>query len=113
MLDRLKTLKDKALSKGAEHLLRERLAPYGTLCSLSIDTLHKRIRLQLELHGDPQRLNVFIEGYQIEKEESGYILKIRSFETSREWITKLGEKYLKDRPIPIDEKVATALRLLA
>jgi len=113
MLDRLKALKDKALSKGAEHLLRDRLAPYGTLISLSIDTVHKYIELKLELHGDPQTLDVSIEGYQIEKEESGYILKIRSFETSREWITKLGKKYLKDRPIPIDEKVAAALKLLA
>jgi len=113
MLGKLKGLKDKALSQGITPLIREKIAPYGTLRDFCLDTQNKRVTLSVELDGESEPLHLEIREYKVYEEGGGSWLLVEEIHCSKPWLAKLLQRYVAGRSFAIEEKVAKALRLLA
>jgi hypothetical protein len=98
----LTKIKDKGVSAVIKKILNEKLKEFGTITELSLNKKEKEILLSLSLDGEAEELKVRINNYKLyEENDSGYIC-IKEIKTSREWLTKVLEKFIvnKEQSIP-------------
>ena len=108
----IRKLKDKTLSRGLALALDNRIRQYGRILDLRLDSLNKRLELEILLKGEAEPLQIRIENYEVREEAGRWYLLAKELKTSREWIETLAREYLSERPIEIPERYAKMLRLV-
>ncbi|HEY9545440.1 MAG TPA: hypothetical protein VIR56_05510 [Solimonas sp.] len=110
MLGRLgKSMKEGALSVALRAYVNDRFSEYGEVLDCQIDTKENRLTFRVMLRGEKEPASGSIDRYQIEREGDDVYLKMRSFSTSREWITLLLNQLLAGKRFKIPSKVAGLL----
>jgi hypothetical protein len=104
--------KDAALAFTVRRLVNSRLEGIGSVTDLSLNTAERRIRLRLELRGEPAAIDLDVRDYRIEQGEGGDWLTIGDAVASREWLTAALQQYVVGQRFPIPAKAAGALRML-
>lgn len=103
------SLKDGALAVGLKAYVNDKLKDYGEVLDCQIDTRKGKLSFRAKLRGDPGTVDAAIDRYDVEREGEDVYVAIRSFSTSREWITLLLTKLLIGKRFKIPSKVASLL----
>jgi len=72
------------------------LAPYGRATRLRIDSTAKKICIEAELKGESSPVRVEVTDYEIKQEGNRYFATVKGVGTSREWLTTLAMKHLRN-----------------
>ena len=106
----LSSAKDRVLEQVAlAYLNGNLLAPYGRATSLRIDSTAKTICIEAELRGETSPVKIEASDYEIRQEGNRYFAKVKGIKTSREWLTTLAMKYLRDVPFELPAQVGGLL----
>jgi len=104
--------KDRVVERAAlTYLNQSLLAPYGKATSLRLDSAARTLRVEVELKGENQSVEVDIVGYEITREGEQYYATIREVRTSREWLTTLASTQLQNRRFELPAEVGRLLIL--
>ena len=102
----LSTAKDRVLEQMAlAYLNGNLLAPYGRATSLRIDSTAKTICIEAELKGESTPVRIKVTDYEIKQEGNRYVARVKSVSTSREWLTTLAMKHLRNVPFELPARV--------
>jgi len=104
--------KDATLAFTARVAINRRLNSIGEMTELSIDTKKKRIRIQLDLVGEREPIEVEILQYNLKKEGRTAHITIEEATASREWLTLALREFIVGQEITIPPKAAALLKLL-
>lgn len=104
--------KDKTVSKALEVLGETVVSRYGTLSGLTLDSLTRRIDLELVLKGDDVPVTLTLHEYRFLTEDDKSYVIISRVEVSREWMELLAADLLVGRRFEIPSKYARLLDAL-
>ena len=104
-------LKDRAVSLAVRQLLAPRLAPYGEMLSLQLDSQNKTLSLELLPKGEREPIRVTLAGYEIVEGDPPR-LRVRAATASREWVEVLANQFLVGRTVDLPANLLPVLRLL-
>lgn len=102
-------MKDSALGMGLKKFVNERLGQYGEVRDVKVDTKASRITIEALLKGERDVVIATIERYELEREGDEVYVVLRSFSTSREWLTLLLARLLTGKRYKIPGAVASLL----
>ena len=106
----LSSAKDRVVEQVAlAYLNANLLAPYGRATSLRIDSTAKTIRIEAELNGEASPLKIEITDYEIKHEGGRYFARVKGIRASREWLTVLATKHLRNVPFELPARVGSLL----
>lgn len=102
-------MKDWLVSKALKAYLRERVARYAELKSLSIDSREKSFDVVIQPHGELTDVHVTVTKYSVVQREGKHFLTIDASTASRPWLSHLLEDYLHGRSFEIPPLAAVVL----
>lgn len=110
MFQRLaKGMKDGALAIALRAFLNERLKEFGEVLECDVDTGRSRISVRALLKGERDPLTVAVERYELTTEDEQLYATLRSFSSSRPWVSLLLTKVLTGRRYKLPGAVARLL----
>jgi hypothetical protein len=104
--------KDASVSFLLEKAAQHKLAKYGRMLNLSIDSRQKSARIELLLKGESEPMIILVHEYELISEENGAWMVIRRLSISREWADTMAAEFVVGRKIPVPDKYVQMLRLL-
>jgi len=117
MFNLISGAKDKMIAAGVSQFLNSKLAGYGKVKNLNLNSQEKSIYLEVELQGEPDTLKVLILGYELRQEQGESFFCFEQIKCSRTWLDKLFKeviipKYVPEQKILIPAKYASMLKLI-
>lgn len=110
MLGKLaKGMKDGALGIALKAFLNDRLNQYGDVLDCEVDTERSRIAIRALLKGEREPINAAIERYDLHEEGEQLYATLRSFSSSRPWLTLLLGKLFTDKRYKLPSAVRNLL----
>ncbi len=102
-------LKDKAFQATAKAFLNQKIASFGTITDLNIDTAAKALRFEVQLKGEPTAISISVGRYELSRENQRPMVAVQQVSASREWITTALNEYVVGRRFEIPGTVWSAL----
>ncbi|MGH8432734.1 MAG: hypothetical protein ACREUF_20280 [Solimonas sp.] len=102
-------MKDAALGMALKAFVNERLSAYGEILDLKVDTQASRLKLHALLRGEHHPVTVTVERYELQREGGEIYVVLRSFSSSREWLTLLLTRLLGGKRYKIPAAAAALL----
>lgn len=110
MLGKLaKGMKDGALGLALKAFLNDRLNEYGEVLECSVDTGKGRIAVRALLKGERDPINAAVERYELTREGEAVYATLRTFSSSRPWLTLLLGKLFTDKRYKLPSAVGSLL----
>ena len=110
MLGRIaKGVKDGALGLALRAYLNDRLSHYGEVLDCSVDTGRGRISVRALLKGEKEALTATVERYELVREGDQVYATLRTFSSSRPWLTLLLGKLFTNKRYKLPSGVANLL----
>ena len=104
-----KAAKDSLTSKAALAYINQRIARYGQVQALRIDSRTKTVELTCQLEGEITPISVKVENYQVREVNGRKLLEVGSCSCSRPWLQNLLNDLARSREIPVPSWAAVAL----
>lgn len=104
-----KGVKDSAIALAIKSLLNDRLQRFGEILECQVDTGNSRVQLTVHLKGERDALTAAIERYELGRDGDDRTIRLKSFSSSREWLTVLLNERLTDRQFKLPAAVASLL----
>ena len=92
-----KGMKDGALGLAIKAYINDRLRDYGDVKDCSVDTRKSRIEIKALLKGDKDPITAAVEKYELVREEGEVYAVLRSFSSSKPWLTLLLTKLFTNK----------------
>jgi hypothetical protein len=105
--------KDVTIGFGARTAINARLHGIGEVTELLIDTRNKTIRVQLDLLGEHEPIEIAITKYELHRNQRGAQITIHRVRASRQWMNTALEQFVIGKAFPIPAKAEPILKLLA
>jgi hypothetical protein len=105
--------KDVAVALAARTAFNARFQRIGKMTELAIDTKNRVVRVQLDLVGEPERIEIRIGKYELEQSSGGTTLKLLDVTASRPWIAEALREFVVGRSFEIPSTAGALLKLLA
>ncbi|MCX7069540.1 MAG: hypothetical protein NTW01_00900 [Gammaproteobacteria bacterium] len=102
-------VKDGALALSLKAFVNDKLSAYGEIVDVTIDTAVNRLTARAMLKGERDPVTVTVERYEIESEGEERFIKLKTFTSSRSWLTQLLNKLLADKRYKIPTAVSKLL----
>lgn len=102
-------MKDGAMGMALRAYLNDRLSHYGEVLDCSVDTRRGRISVRAMLKGEKEAINAAVERYDLVREGDNVYAILRSFSSSRPWLTLLLGKLFTDKRYKLPSAVANLL----
>ena len=103
-------MKDAVTSKAAQTFVNQRIARYGEVQSLKIDSKQKRVEVVCQLIGEATPITVSVDGYELrDGPDGGKLLRVRACSASRPWLANLLADQAVGREFPVPGWAASAL----
>jgi len=109
----LQRQKDSSSSFLLERALQRAIWDYGRMLKLTIDSRQKSAKCEVLLKGESEPVTLILQQYEIITEPAGTFVIIHKATASREWLTALLESFVRGKKIPVPEKYARVLRIVA
>ena len=110
MLGKLaKSMKDGALGIALKAYVNDRLGDYGEVLDCTVDTGKGRIGVRVLLKGDKEPINAAVEKYELERDGETLYATLRTFSSSRPWLTLLLGKLFTDKRYKLPSAVRNLL----
>ena len=104
------------LKNWVQETVYKKIGDYGKLSDIHLDIRQKSLELVLMMRGEDQAIKVELSDFTMIQLQKQDYLRIGEIQTSREWLTRLGQDYLDDRfgaaDIPVSGKVALGLKII-
>jgi hypothetical protein len=104
-----KGVKDGALGLALKSFINDKLSRFGQITECQIDTSTGRVQLTALLKGEKESVTAAIERYEIERDGDDRYIRLRSFSSSREWLTVLLNERLTDRQFKLPSAISSLL----
>ena len=106
--------KDRLISERIKQELNTRLARYGEVLDVKLNTRERSVQLSIKLKGEADPITVHIGKYELIKEETQLWLSVdsQSIQASREWVTLLLQDQAGRQRLPVPQKYAWAVEFL-
>ncbi len=106
----LGTAKDKLIESSAKAFLGGKIAEFGTITSLNLDSRARTGSITVELKGESTPIQIDVEAFEILEMDGEPHLRILSITTNREWLTCALRQYLVGKPLKISRGSAAWLQ---
>ena len=106
--------KDRLISERIKQELNTRIARYGEVLDVKLNTRERSVQLSIKLKGESEPITVNIGKYELIKEDTKLWLGVDSqnIQASREWVTLLLQDQAGRHRLPIPQKYAWAVEFL-
>jgi hypothetical protein len=104
-LSTIRRIKDAALEQALLVWLRSRVARYGEVRWIKLDTAERVLSAELQLRGDPEVVTISEARYRIESRAGETRMVIHGIKISREWAQNLIDDFFRELPVKIPEFV--------
>ncbi|MGQ0698741.1 MAG: hypothetical protein ACT4PZ_10925 [Panacagrimonas sp.] len=104
-----KGLKDGALGLALKHYINDKLGEFGEVLDCTVDSKRARISVRALLKGDKEPTNAAIEQYELTREGDDFYATLRTFSSSRPWLTLLLGKLFKGKRYKLPSAVGSLL----
>lgn len=101
--------KDAMASRAAQAYVNNRIARYGQLQELRIDSRARTMEGTCLLHGETAPITVQVERYEITEDDGAKFLTIRRCRCARPWLQNLLNDFIEGRRIELPSWAASAL----
>lgn len=105
----LNRMKDGALGIALKSYLADKFKEYGDVQDVSIDTKHNKLTLKALLRGERDAVTASVDRYEIEREGEDRYIILKSFSSSRQWLTLLLGQLFTGKRYKLPSKVAGLL----
>jgi len=106
----LGTVKDKAFEASVRTFLNSKVAEFGNITSLDVDTRLRKASLTAELKGESAPISIEIGSYEIVESNGQTCIRILEIRASREWLALALKRYLVGRLVPLPSSVIPFLK---
>ncbi len=89
--------------------MNQRIARYGEVRTLRIDSRNRQVQFVCQLVGEPDPVEVRIENYEVMENGGQKVLRVGACTSSRPWLQNLLNDFAKGREIPLPAWAASAL----
>lgn len=103
-------VKDGALGIALKAYINDQLSDFGEVKNCSIDTGRSRIEITALLRGEKETVQAAVERFDLEFKGDYVYATLRSFSTSRPWLTLLLEKLFTGKRYKLPAAVGHMLR---
>jgi hypothetical protein len=103
------SVKDALTAEAARVYVNSRIARYGRLDDLRIDSRNITIEAVCLLHGETGPVTVRIAPYTIEEKDGRRFIRVRGCSCTRPWLQSLMEDFVQDRPFELPAWAAATL----
>jgi hypothetical protein len=106
--------KDRLIGERIKQELNTRIARYGEVLDVKLNTRTRSAQLSIKLKGEPDPTTINIGKYELIKEDTQLWVAVdsQSIEASREWLTLVLQDQAARQRLPIPQKYAWAVEFL-
>lgn len=101
--------RDAIAGKAAQTFINQRIARYGEVRSLTLDSRKKTGEVVCQLHGEPESITVRVEHYELHERDGKMFVRIGRCSCNRPWLQNLLDDFARDREVPVPPWAASAL----
>lgn len=101
--------KDAIAGKAAQAFLNQRIARYGEVRTLRLDSKSKSGEVVVVLHGEPEPISIRVERYELHERDGQMFVKLGRCACNRVWLQNLLTDFGQDREVPVPPWAASAL----
>ena len=105
------SVKDTGASIALKSWLTRELLDYGEVLDFSVNSRARSAELHIHLKGEPEKLTVHIEDYELLPGDRDYII-VRRARASREWVNAVLRNFVLHKKHPIPSQYATMVKLV-
>ena len=99
-----------------QDIVAKKISDYGKLTDINLDIKQRIVKLDFSMHGEESIVKVQLSEFKLLQIQGQDYLKIGSVQTSRQWMTLLGQDYLDGKfgssEIQINKNIATILKFI-
>ena len=96
----LKKTKDTAISTVALPFINNAIKDYGEAKDLRVDSLNKKVEIDILLKGESEIIEVILNSYEVVKSDDGNYITIGEVSVSMEWLDKLVNNIVLPQVLP-------------
>ena len=93
--------KDTMTSRAAQFYVNSKIARYGEVRNLKIDSRQKTVEVSCLLHGETSPIDIKIENYIVETAGHKKLFQATDISCTRPWLQNLLADFAKNRPIEL------------
>jgi hypothetical protein len=86
------------------HFLNKLIQGYGRIIQYHINQKEKKLYLEFHLSGDSEKMEIWVDSYEIISEEGSKKIRINQVRGSREWVNKALNQFAKGKTLPVPEE---------
>ncbi|HYP17575.1 MAG TPA: hypothetical protein VEQ65_10215 [Opitutus sp.] len=101
--------RDAIAGKAAQTFINQRIARYGEVRTLRLDSRNKTGEVVCQLHGEAEPITVRVEHYELHERDGQMFVKIGRCSANRVWLQNLLTDFGREREIPVPPWAASAL----
>jgi len=101
--------KDTAIAMALKSMVNDKMGMYGEVVQCSISTADNSLTAQALLKGEREKVDVKLERYELEQDGDTHYIVLKSFKTSREWLTVALNKFLAGKRYKLPSAVSRLL----
>jgi predicted transcriptional regulator len=102
-------VKDGALAMALKAYVNDKLNAYGEITECTVDTESGRLTAKAMLKGERESVSATIERYEMVKEGEDTYIVLKTFTSSRPWLTLLLNKLFADKRYKLPGAVSRLL----
>jgi hypothetical protein len=107
----LRGTKDAALALAARAFLNVKLQGIGAMNELSVDTKKRAFRLQLDLLGEAEPIEIYVKKYELARHGRTTTLTVLDASASRKWLAEALRQFVVGQRFNIPAKAGAVLKL--
>ncbi len=99
-------------SVGPRMIVNHKIARYGSMTELSIDSEQKIITATLQLKGEKEPIQLRLARYRLQSDGPADTFTVEEVYVSREWMQALASDFLQNKAIAVPAAAAKWLRMI-
>lgn len=100
---------DAGRSMLAKKAINSQISQFGEVVEMNINTNIHKITAKILLKGEDVALELTIKFYEVIQQDSKNFITMKGFESSKEWLTIVLNRFLNDKQIPIPDEATFIL----
>jgi hypothetical protein len=103
---------DSTISLIGSGIVKRVLHPVGEVQSFSFHSRMKEVEIRIILRGEEETTEIRLCRYRVTEPDGVLKIRFEKIETSKEWLTAAGEKFLIGRDLEVPEQYAMEVKAI-
>lgn len=105
-------IKDRLVSSGAKAFMNQKIANFGELTQLDVDTQARTVHATLFFKGEPEPVELHVADYFLYERDGKCFAQMGSFKSSKPWLTEAAKGLIVGMDLKISRKFYDTLKML-